>query len=240
MKFLSFLSSILIFTLILSGCKGNSGKKGSLSSDTIKEGEKPIFTENGTLRYIVEEKKPNTSYRVREYTPDGKLYMDATFKDDHRNGKCTHYFKNGQPFSVAYYINGAKDSIETKYSDQGQVLALVPYKNDNVQPGLKEFSKDGTELIDKTTLQVKVVNQLARGGKYYLKVSLSKPQKDVKFYAAPESDPDSREPLKMSGSDGILEVPVSASGFKAKDIFLDAEYKTSMRNTRRLQKLYKF
>ncbi len=240
MKILSFLSIIMFFTLILSGCKGNSGKKGSLSADTLKEGEKPVYSENGTLRYILGAKTPDSSYRVREYAPDGKLYMDATFKDDHRNGKCTHYNKNGQPFSVAYFINGAKDSIETKYNQQGQVLAIVPYKNDMVQPGLKEFNKDGTELIDKTTLQVKIINQLARGGKYYLKVSLSEPQKDVKFYAAPQSYPDSRELLKMSGSDGILEVPVSASGFVAKDIFLDAEYKTSMRNTRRLQRLYKF
>jgi len=240
MKFLSFLSSILLFSFIIAGCNSKSGSKDGLSSDTLKEGEKPVYSENGTLHYIVESKSPNTPYRVREYTPDGKLYMDATFKDDHRNGKCTHYYKNGQPFSVAYFINGAKDSIETKYDNKGQVLAFVPYKNDKVQPGLKEFNKDGTELIDNTTLQIKVVNQLARGGKFYLKVSLSKPQQDVKFYAAPESDPDSRTPLKMSGNEGILDVPVSASGFVMKDIYLDAEYKTSMRNTRRLQKLYKF
>ena len=240
MKTLSIFSAILIITLIISGCKGNSGKKDSPSADTLKEGEKPIFSENGTLKYILGAKSPDSSYRVREYTPDGKLYMDAMFKDDHRNGKVTHYNKNGQPFSVSYFINGAKDSIETKYNEQGQVLALVPYKNDMVQPGLKEFNKDGTELIDKTTLQVKVVNQLARGGKYFLKVSLSQPQNDVKFYAAPESDPDSRQLLQMSGTDGILEVPVNSSGFRAKDIYIDAEYKTSMRNTRRLQKLYKF
>jgi hypothetical protein len=240
MKFLSFLSSILIFSFLISGCNSKSGSKGNLTSDTLKEGEKPIYSEKGTLRYIVESKSPNTAYRVREYTPDGKLYMDATYKNDHRNGKCTHYYKNGQPFSVAYFIDGAKDSIETKYNEQGRVLALIPYKNDKVQPGLREFNKDGSELVDNTTLQVKVVNQLTRGGKYYLKVSLSSPRKDVKFYAAPESDPDSRELLKISGNEGILEVPVSASGFVIKNIYLDAEYKTSMRNTRRLQKLYKF
>jgi len=240
MKFLSCLSSILIFLFIVSGCNSESGSKGILSSDTLKEGEKPIYSEKGTLRYIVEAKSPNTAYRVREYTPDGKLYMDAIYKNDHRNGKCTHYYKNGQPFSVAYFIDGAKDSIETKYNEQGKVLALIPYKNDKVQPGLREFNKDGSELVDNTTIQVNVVNQLARGGKYYLKVSLTSPRKDVKFYAAPESDPDSRELLKISGNEGILEVPVSASGFVIKNIYLDAEYKTSMRNTRRLQKLYKF
>lgn len=240
MKTLSFLSALLIITFFLSGCNGKSGSQSGLSGDTLKAGEKAVFSENGKLHYIIESKDGKTNGRVREYTPDGKIYMDAMYKDDHRNGKCTFYFKNGKPFSVCYFVDGAKDSIDTKYSEDGRILALVPYKNNKVQPGLREFNKDGSEIIDNTTLQVKAVNQLSRGGKFYLKVSLSQPQKDVTFYAAPASAPDSREPLKMSGNDGILEVPVSASGFVIKNIYLDAEYKTEMRNTRRLQKLYKF
>lgn len=240
MKYLSFVSALLISTFFLTACNGNSNRQTGTAADSLKEGEKAIYSEKGDLKYIIESKDGKTNGRVREYTPDGKLYMDAIFKDDHRNGKCIHYFKNGKPFSVAYYINGAKDSIETKYNNQGQVLALVPYKNDKVQPGLKEFKKDGTELTDNTSLQVKVINHLRHGGKYYLQVSLTEPQNNVKFYAAPESDPDSRELIKMTENVALLEVPVSASGFVIKDIFLDAEYKTSMGNTRRLQKLYKF
>lgn len=240
MKCLSVFSSLLLFMFIISGCNGNSKSNERTAADSLVEGEKAIYSESGKLHYIIESKDGKTNGRVREYSPDGKLYMDAIYKDDHRNGKCTHYFKNGRPFSVAYYSNGAKDSIETKYSEQGQILAYVPYKNDKVQPGLKEFKKDGTELTDNTSLVVKVVNNLARGGKYYLKVSLTEPHTDVKFYAASQSDPDSRQILKMSGNEGILEVPVSASGFVIKDIYLDAEYKTAMGNTRRLQKLYKF
>jgi antitoxin component YwqK of YwqJK toxin-antitoxin module len=240
MKILSFLSLLLILTFFITACNGKSGSQSGLSGDTLKAGEKAVFSKNGKLHYIIESKDGKTNGRVREYTSDGKLYMDAIYKNDHRNGKCTFYYKNGQPFSVCYYANGAKDSIDTKYKENGEVLALVPYKNDKVQPGLKEFEKDGTERIDKTTLVIKVVNQLAKGGKYYLKVSLSEPHKNVKFYASPQSDPDSRELLKVSGNEGILEVPVSASGFVIKDIFIDADYKTSMGNTRRLQTLYKF
>jgi hypothetical protein len=240
MKLLSVLISILIFAFIVSGCNGNSGREGGNAADSLKAGEKAVYSENGKLHYIVESKDGKTNGRVREYYANGKLYMDAIYKDDHRNGKCTFYFKNGKPFSVCYFINGAKDSIETKYSEDGRILALVPYKNDKVQPGLKEFEKDGTELSDNTSLVIKAVNQLARGGKYYLRVSLTESRNNVKYYAAPQSDPDSRELLKMSGNDGILEVPVSASGFVVKDIYLDAEYKTSMGNIRRLQKLYKF
>lgn len=240
MKLLSFFSSLLILSVIFPGCTGNSGRQGGLSGDTLKATEKPIYSENGKLHYILETKDGKTNGRVREYTPDGKLYMDAIYKDDHRNGKCTHYFKNGKPFSVSFYINGAKDSIETKYSQDGRILALVPYKNDIVQPGLKEFEKDGSELTDNTSLVIKAVNQLSRGGKYYLRVGLSEPRNDAKFYASPQTDPDMLKLLPMNGADGILEVPVLSSGFVIKSIFIDAEYKTSMGNTRRLQKLYKF
>lgn len=240
MKFLSCLSSFIILAILFSGCNGNSKQQGGLSVDSLKAGEKPVYSENGKLHFIVEYKEGKANGRVREYYPDGKLYMDAMYKDDHRNGKCTFYFKSGKPFSVCYFSNGAKDSIDTKYSEDGRILALVPYKNDKVQPGLKEFEKDGSELIETASLQIKAINQLARGGKYFLQVSLSEPRKNVKFYASPESNPDSRELLKMSGKDGILEVPVYASGFVAKNILINAEYKTSMGNTRHLQKLYKF
>jgi len=240
MKLLAVLSSILLFAFIQSGCNGNSKREAATAADSLKAGEKVVYSENGKLHYIIESKDGKTNGRVREYYPNGKLYMDAIYKDDHRNGKCTFYFKNGKPFSVCYFVHGAKDSIDTKYSEDGRMLAIVPYKNDKVQPGLKEFEKDGTELVDNTSLVIKVVNQLAQGGKYYLKISLSEPRNNVRFYASPLSDPDSRELLKMSGNEGILEVPVSTSGFIMKDIFIDAEYKTSMGNTRRLQKLYKF
>jgi hypothetical protein len=240
MKLLSFLSSVLIFAFIVSGCNGNSKQEGGTAADSLKAGEKAVYSENGKLHYIVESKDGKANGRVREYYTSGELYMDAIYKDDHRNGKCTFYFKNGKPFSVCYFIDGAKDGIDTKYGEDGRILAMVPYKKDKVQPGLKEFAKDGSELMETTTLQIKAVNQLARGGKYYLKVSLTESRNNTKYYAASQSDPDSRELLKMSGNDGILEVPVSSSGFVVKDIYIDAEYKTSMGNTRRLQKLYKF
>jgi len=239
MKFLSFLSSLVILACVLFSCHSNSGGQGGSAADTLKEGEKPVYSENGKLHFIVEKKNGKANGRVREFYPDGKIYMDAIYKDDHRNGKCTFYFKNGKPFSVGYFINGAKDSIETKYTENGQVLALVPYKKDKVQPGLKEFKKDGSELIETTSIQIKTVNQLASGGKYYLKVSLSEPRKDVKYYASPQSNPDSREILKISGNEGILEVPVPPHGLVMRNLLFDAEYKTSMGNTMRLQKRYK-
>lgn len=238
MKCLPFFGPILFILYMISGCSGNSGGKDGLAGDTLKEGEKPVFSENGKLHFIVEYKNGKANGRVREYYNDGKLYMDAVYKDDHRNGKCMHYFKNGKPFSVSYFKNGAKDSIETKFYETGEVLAYVPYKNDKVQPGLREFKKDGTPVDPDLGLIITEVDHTALEGKFFLRVRLSSPRKNVKFYASPQSDPDSREILKISGNEGILVVPVPPGGFILKKLIFEAEFKTAMRNPMRLQKLY--
>ena len=244
MKLFAFSIVIILISGLLGGCNSNSGQRivgidpDQPSNDSLMEGERSVFSENGKLHYIVEYKKGKANGRVREFYTDGKLYMDAIYKDGHRNGKCTHFFKNGKPFGVANFINGQKDGIETKYYEDGKILATIPYKKDKVQPGLKEFKKDGTEIREDISLLIKEIDHSAIEGKYYVQVSLSHPHADVKFYASPQSDPDSREKLKMSGSTGILNVPLSNGGFVMKKLIFDAEYKTSRGNTMRLQKFY--
>jgi len=223
---------------MFTGCVGCSGRNDQLDRDTLKAGEKPVYSENGKLQFIVEYKNGKANGRVREYTPDGKLYMDATYKEDHRDGRCTHYFPNGVPFEVANYVNGNKDGILTKFYNNGKVLATLVYKNNMIQPGLKEYRKDGTEINDDTELIVKEVNRMAREGKYFFQVSLSKPQKSVEYYVSQKTDPDKREKLKQTSDAGILEIPVASQYFVMKDLIFQAEYKTHLGNTRRLLKLY--
>ena len=239
MKLLSFFSSLLFFAFILSGCNGNSKGEGGTAADSLKAGEKAVYSENGKLHYIIESKDGKTNGRVREYYANGKLYMDAIYKDDHRNGKCTFYFKNGKPFSVCYFINGAKDSIDTKYNEKGDVLALVPYKKDKVQPGLKEFGKDGSEIINDNSILIREIDHILLEGKYILQISLAKPQSKVTYYAASKSDTNARQKLKTSGNYGIMEIPVSSGHFVMKNLLLEAEFRTKMGNLMVIQKEFK-
>lgn len=238
MKIISFFSTSIILICLFAGCNGNSGGNGKSGSDTLKAGEKPVYTENGKLQFIVTYKDGKANGRVREYYTDGKLYMDAIYKDDHRHGKCSHFFKTGKPFSVSYFVNGIKDSIETKFYESGEVLAYVPYKNNKVQPGLKEFKRDGTQIADNTNLIITEVDHTALEGKYFVYVSLPSPRKNVKFYVSSEADPELRELLKMSGSTGVLVLPVSRGSFIMKKLIFEAEYKTAKGNTMRLQKFH--
>lgn len=240
MKILTLSGIALLSVCLLSGCNNSnqSAKDGSQSSsDSVVNGEKKVYSKSGKLQYIVEYQNGQANGRVREYSADGKLYMDAIYKDGHRHGKCTHYFKNGTPFSISNYANGEKDGIETKFSQTGKTLAIIPYKNGKAQPGLKEFNMDGSLINNENNLLITSVNN-KHDGKLYLCLTLSNTQKDAKFYASPESDPNSREFLKISGDAGYLELPSSAKTTLAGNLLFEAEYKTKMGNPMRIQKYY--
>jgi hypothetical protein len=244
MKPYLFIISLLLCIFSLSGCKNNpSENTGSQNPDLAKgdsllEGEQKVFYDNGKIHYIVEYKKGKANGRVQEYSTDGKLYMDAVYVDGHRHGKCTHFYKNGKPFEVSNYVNGEKEGIETKYYESGAVLATRIYKKNKVQPGLKEFEKDGREIVNTNSIVVRGIDHTLLEGKYILQVSLAQPQKNVTFYAAPRSDPESRQKLKVSGASGILEIPVSSSNFVMKSLLFEAEYKTRLGNIMVLQKTF--
>ena len=244
MRLFLFLSAILLSSFLMSGCKSKPSDNLSginpdqASAENIPDGERKEYYPNGNIHYIVEYLNGKANGRVREYTSEGKIYMDAIFKDGHRNGKCSHFYKNGNPFEVTNFINGEKDGIESKYYDDGKLLATIIYKKNKVQPGLKEYQKDGTEVDNDNSLVIKEVDHSAKEGKYFFEITLSKPKSNVEYYACPKADPESRQKLTLLGNAGILEIPVKSKHFVMKDLIFEAEYKTRLGNRMRLQKLY--
>jgi hypothetical protein len=241
MKILNFIIAATIALFMLAACSNHSGQdagNGQNAIDSTTNGEQKVFYPDGSLQYQAEFKNGKANGRVREYTRDGKLYMDATFVDGHRHGKCTHFYKNGNPFEITNFVNGEKDGIESKFYDNGKLLATIIYKKNKVQPGLREYQKDGTEVDNDNSLVITEVDHSAREGKYFFQVSLKKPKNNVDYYAFPPTDPESRQRLELSGNAGILEIPVKSKHFVMKDLIFEAEYKTKLGNTMRLQKLY--
>lgn len=244
MKSFHIISLLLLSVCFLNACHNKTSDNltnlnpEQATGDSLLNGEQKVLYANGTVHYLVEYKKGKANGRVREYTTDGKLYMDAIYADGHRNGKCTHFYKNGKPFEVSDYVNGEKNGIENKYYENGALLATRIYKNNKVQPGLKEYAMDGTEIINDNKLIIKGIDHTLLEGKYIIQVSLKEPKSNVIFYAAPKSDPEARQKLKMTNNIGILEIPVSSSHFVMKSLLFTAEYKTKLGNTMVLQRVY--
>ena len=244
MKLFLLSTAFLLSVCLLPGCKNNpdknltGGNPEMASGESLPDGEHTVFYENGKPHYIVEYKNGKANGRVSEYTTEGKIYMDAIFKDGHRNGKCTHFYKNGNPFEVSDYVNGEKDGVELKYYENGKLLASRIYKKNKIQAGLKEYKADGTAVDNENSLIVQGIDHTALEGKYILKVSLAKPQSNVTYYAAPKADPGARQELKKSGDAGILEIPVSSKSFVMKTLLFQAEYKTHLGNMVCLEKSF--
>jgi antitoxin component YwqK of YwqJK toxin-antitoxin module len=241
MRILNLITAALLTSCFLTACTNHSGQKsdnGQTAIDSTTDGEKKVFYPTGQLQYLVEFKNGKANGRVREYTPDGKLYMDAIFVEGHRNGKCTHFYKNGNPFEASNFVNGEKDGVESKYYENGKLLATILYKKNKVQPGLKEYKADGTEVKDDNELIIKEIDHVAKEGKYFFQVSLKNPKPNVDYYASPQGDPDSRQKLNLSGNAGVMEIPVKSKSFIMKNMIFQAEYKTKLGNTMRLQKVY--
>jgi hypothetical protein len=244
MKLYSLFGSVILFALLLAGCNNKSGqpaagKSSGLSvADSMVDGEKSIYSENGKLHYKVEYKNGKANGRVREYRSDGTLYMDAVFKDGHRDGKCTCFFKSGSVYSVTFYVDGKREGTETKYYEDGKIQSTNTYYKDKVLPGLKEFNRDGTEIKENVSIVIKEEDLTKSSGKFYLHVTLSDIGKNASFYAStnPEGP---REKLIMKGNTGTLEIPVTSRNFMLNKLIIDAEYMTSRRNTMRIQKFYK-
>lgn len=240
-KYLFCLSLVLLSLLV--GC-GNTETKlvgiepENMPSEGLMDGEKKIYSENGKLHSIVEYKNGKANGRVRKYFEDGKLYMDAVYSDGLKNGKCIYYYRNGIAFTVSEYKKGYKDGVEKKYYEEGGIMAISNFSKNKWLPGLQEYKKDGSLVVDNTQIVIKEIDQSALNETFIIKVSLSNPRIVAKFTAVEANDSKIVFPLKASGNSGILEIPIRNGGFFMKKLLFTAEYKTTRGNVRMLQKNY--
>jgi len=243
MKLFNLVGSVILFSGLLVSCNTKSGQpsvtKGTnlSSADTMVDGEKSVYSDNGKLHYTVEYKNGKPNGKVKEYSSDGTLYMEAIFKDGRRDGKCTVFFKSGSVYSVTNYIDGKREGVETKYYEDGKIQSTNTYRKDKVLPGLKEFNRDGSQIQENVSIVIREEDHTKSNGEFYLYVTLSDIGKNASFYASanPEGP---REKLKMTGNTGKLAIPVASRNYTLTQLIIDAEYQTSRRNTMRIQRIY--
>jgi hypothetical protein len=231
-----FLFSVLICLFLFSSCDSAGGKRlvglepEQISSGGIKDGKQKIYSEDGKLQSIVEVKNGKANGRVRKYYTDGNLRMDAIYKDGKKNGKCLYFYGNGIAFSQSYYIDGYKEGIEKRFYEDGKVMAHILYKKNEIQPGLKEFRKNGTLIEYNVSILITEVNHLTTDGTYKLVVRLNDDKFTPNFFVTSFGEPGSRQSLEVSGKKGIYHVPVVRGTLFMKKLMFEARFKTSLRN----------
>lgn len=244
MKLLSFSAILVIVFFLLVACRNSQEPRPAENNSEMaqggkfKDGKHPVYNENGKLKYMVEYKDGKANGQVKQFYEDGKLYMEATFTEGRRNGKCTYFYKNGKAHSVSIYVNGTREGDEIKYWESGELLSVCPFKNDKVQTGLKEYRKDGTLIGNNISILINTVESKASDGKRFLKVSLSNPETDASYYVSDLSEKAPRVKLAKSGYAALYEIKAPKGATLKKQLVFDAEYKTSLGNTMRLQKSF--
>lgn len=235
-------SCLIVICLFFSACDDLGGKKligiepEQLSG--VKNGEQKIYSEDGKLQSIVEVKDGKADGRVRKYYENGKLRMDAIYKAGRKNGKCIYYYENGKAFSQSNYVDGYKEGEEKRYYEEGQLFAVVNFKHNEVQPGLKEYRKDGKEIDHKVGLVIEEKDYLTINGTYIVKVSLTNNKYKPVFSVLFPSEKNAMMLLKNSGNAGVYEVPVVRGSFYMKKLIFQAKMKTTLGNDLIIQKPY--
>ncbi|MBK7172367.1 MAG: hypothetical protein IPH84_03840 [Bacteroidales bacterium] len=236
MKIYLFSVSLLFCLFLFESCDSKGGKRlvglepEQLGSGNTKDGEQKIYSEDGKLQSIVEVKNGKANGRVRKYYADGKLRMDAIYKDGKKNGKCLYFYGNGIAFSQSNYVEGYKEGIEKRFYEDGKVMAHVLYKKNEVQPGLKEYRKNGTPIEYNISILISEVNHLTIDGTYKLVASLNDDKYTPNFFVTIFGEPGSRQQLEVSGKKGIYHVPVVRGSFFMKKLMFEVRFKTALGN----------
>lgn len=84
----------------------------------------------------------------KEYYPDGKLKVEAQYKDNFLNGNYKEYYQNGNLAVEENYKNGKLEGIKKVYFENGNIEWEAIYK-EGVEDGLhKKYSGKGILLLE--------------------------------------------------------------------------------------------
>ncbi len=232
----------VIFIALLVSCENSEQKYVGIEPEQIDAknytGEKKIYTPEGKLLTIAQYKDGKVSGKVRKFFNDGNVYMDAIYTNGRKNGLCIYYYENGKPYTVSNYTNGYKEGIEKKYYEEGGLMAEIIYKKNQIQPGLKEFKKDGTPILYKIGITIREINHLNLDGSFGLEASLTDKNFKPVFYIFEQSTPQYKQKMKMANGVGRVDYNISSGGFLLKKLIVEAEFKTTRGNILKIQKNY--
>lgn len=109
--------TIALIIILLNSCSNDI--------DIVKEKEY-IFDMNNILYY---KGKPFTGNAIEYYENSSQIQNFEPFRDGKRNGTCKYFDRFGHLRSIDIYEYGTPVGIWEEYSENGQILGRITYKN---------------------------------------------------------------------------------------------------------------
>lgn len=85
----------------------------------------------------------NATGKVLAYYDNGKLSVDASYKNGNFDGKCIRYFMNGKKISVMEFENGNQHGEELYYNENGKLKSKTAYSKDLMDGEKRTYYANG-------------------------------------------------------------------------------------------------
>jgi len=119
--------TVFLFNLIfLLAC--NASKK---QQATLRAVESFNEAANLTEKYTVDDQNRRQGW-CEGYTPEGKLFEKAFYKNDTLDGERILYYDNGKKESIEHYKNGIHEGIYQHFYENGVLQMEGLYRNDKM------------------------------------------------------------------------------------------------------------
>ena len=105
------LFSIFFVSLILAGCKGEAVEE---IVERFPDGSEKL------VRYYIEDGQVRELTKEIKYYPNHKKYYEGEFRDNHKDGKWTVWYENGNVWSEGFFKKGMDDGLRTGYHENGK------------------------------------------------------------------------------------------------------------------------
>ena len=189
---------LILFTSMLPSCIPPSGQNnlvqefymdGSLKSTSevkngMRNGITKNFDEKGRLLSTCEYVDDKRNGWLVNYNPEiGKVITKVMFRDDLQDGPLVMNYQEGMLFRESNYTNGRVNGLVKTYWPNGKLKAQVHFKMGMPGNDLKEYDKEGKEIV-----QPQLIIEKATTQKNSIKIYLSDHSTDFEVYVSELKD----------------------------------------------------
>ena len=169
--------------LLACSCQPKTDKDKLKSEEVNPDGSilTRTFKPDGKLFAEITRKDGKKNGVTKNYYGNGKVQVETNFVNDKKEGESKFYYEDGKICQLTSYKNDLKNGIKRNYYKNGQLACEIPYLDGEVEPGLKEYSKEGTLIVNNPTIVVTPVNKMLSVNKYILRLTLSNDGHAVSF-----------------------------------------------------------
>ncbi len=237
MNKISFCFTIsILFLVCFSSCQFFPKEDAIVLEEELKsgvEGVQKTYRKDKSLLTAIEHKDGKRHGISRSYFKDGKtIQYEICYDSGIRSGVTNAYYSNGQLFFTVNYIEGKREGISKKYYKTGELMAQIPYKGNKAQPGLIEYQKSGVKKTIYPDIVIEEIDKSASESLFIVRVRLSKPTKNVKYFRINDSSSDEIEETRLIDQKGVVDFKYFVRGLSSihETIKIKAEYNTFLGN----------